>query len=199
MHFLINNVLDTITEHNLIEPDDAVFVAFSGGADSVFLLHTLLMLRNKLGYRSITALHLHHGLRGEEADRDEQFVREYCQNHGVSLTVVHADVAALAADERLSLEEAGRRVRYECFAKLREQLNADFVVTAHTASDQVETVLMRVIRGCGLDGLTGIPCSRDYIRRPLLSCSRQEIETYCQECGVDYVTDETNGGCCFWK
>ena len=187
---LAEKVFAFTEEKRLFSAPCHILLGLSGGADSMALLHVLTHW--PVEGLTVSAVHIHHGLRDEAADSDERFVRAYCQSNDVSLTVVHADVATLAANERLTLEEAGRRVRYEFFAKLREQLNADYIVTAHTASDQIETVLMHIIRGCGLDGLTGIPCSREYIRRPLLCCSRQEIEAYCHECGIDYVTDETN-------
>ena len=166
-----------------------VLVGVSGGADSMALLHMLSHWDTAL---RVTAIHIHHGLRGESADRDEAFVRSYCTEHNVPLVVVRADVAAVATQERLTLEEAGRRVRYEQFEMARRDLCADYVLTAHTADDQTETVLMHLIRGCGIDGLTGIPAARGNIRRPLLCCSRAEVEEYCALHDLPFVTDETN-------
>ena len=167
-----------------------VLVGVSGGADSMALLH--LLLHWPSGNLRVSAVHIHHGLRVETADRDEQHVREFCTRYAVPLTVIHADVAMVARDEQLTLEEAGRRVRYAHFESVRSRIGADYIVTAHTASDQEETILMNLVRGCGLDGLTGIPSVRDHIRRPLLCCTREEVEQYCTDHGIVYMEDETN-------
>ena len=167
-----------------------VLVGVSGGADSMALLH-LLTHWPEQGLQ-VSAVHIHHGLRGDTADRDEQFVRAYCEKHRIPLSVVHANVATVSEQEHCSVEEAGRRVRYMHFESLRNEIGADYIVTAHTASDQAETVLMHLIRGCGVDGLCGIPSARGYIRRPFLCVNRQEIEEYCAVNDVPYIIDETN-------
>lgn len=174
-----------------------VLVAVSGGADSMALLHTLLSFSEE-GIR-VSAVHIHHGLRGENADRDEQFVRDYCQNNDVKLLVYHENVAEYAAIHKLSLEEAGRRIRYKRFEEARTQLEADWIATAHTASDRAETTLMRIIRGTGTDGLLGIPEIRGHICRPLLGCTRLEVEEYCAQCHIAYVNDETNTDMTFMR
>lgn len=167
-----------------------VVVGVSGGADSMALLH--LLLRWPVEGLRVSVVHVHHGLREDTADRDEEFVRAFCEENCVPLTVIHADVASVAAKEHLTTEEAGRRVRYAHFESVRRRVGADCILTAHTAGDQVETLLMHMIRGCGLDGLTGIPPMRGFIRRPLLCCTRDEIEAYCATYGIPYVDDETN-------
>lgn len=167
-----------------------VLVGLSGGADSMALLH-ILTHWSEDGL-SVSAVHIHHGLRGNAADRDAEFVRQYCEKHNVPLFVIQEDVAAVANRDGCSLEEAGRNVRYQRFEEVRRQVGADYVVTAHTASDQAETVLMRIIRGSGVDGLQGIPSVRGLIRRPLLCAYRDEIEAYCAAHNVPYVSDETN-------
>ena len=139
----------------------------------------------------VSAVHIHHGLR-READHDEAVVRDYCAQLGVPLTVIHEDVAAIAAERHLSLEEAGRCVRYEHFEAVRVTAGADYVITAHTASDQTETMLMHLIRGCGVDGLCGIPATRGCIRRPMLCCNRREIDEYCALNAIPFVTDASN-------
>ena len=161
------------------------------------LLHTLLNWPEE--NLRISAVHIHHGLRGETADGDEQFVRNYCHSHNVELMVYHEDVAAYAREKGLSLEEAGRRIRYERFEEARATLCADWIATAHTASDRVETTMMRIIRGTGTDGLIGIPEVRGRIIRPLLSCMRSEVEQYCAECQIPHVTDETNEDMAFTR
>lgn len=178
-------------------PSKHVVVALSGGADSMALLNVLLHWPKEC--LKISAVHVHHGLRGEFADRDEKFVRDYCASHNVELLVFHEDVAAFAQENGLSLEEAGRRVRYLRFEEARERLGAHEIVTAHTASDRAETVLMRIIRGTGVDGLNGIAEQREYAVRPLLSCTRGEVEAFCAECGIPFVTDETNEDVAFTR
>ena len=167
-----------------------VLVGVSGGADSMALLHVLTHW--PVAGLQVSAVHIHHGLRGKHADNDEAFVRQYCENNGVDLIVYHEDVSALANAEGLTIEEAGRKIRYGDFEVCRQSIGADYILTAHTASDQAETVLMRIIRGTGVDGLVGIPVAHGTVRRPLLSCSRNEIEAYCRDYGIAYVTDETN-------
>lgn len=186
---LLDKVITFTGENRLFSAPCHVLLGLSGGADSMALLHVLTHWP-VAGLR-VSAVHIHHGLR-ESADRDEAFVREYCARQGVPLTVIREDVAAVAAEQRLSLEEAGRRVRYRQFESVRESVGADVILTAHTAADQAETVLMHLIRGCGVDGLAGIPCARGVIRRPLLCCNRREIEAYCVDNNIPFVTDETN-------
>lgn len=166
-----------------------VLLGLSGGADSMAMLH--MLAHWPVDGLRVSAIHVHHGLRSE-ADHDEAVVCDYCAKLGVSLSVVHVDVAAVAADLHMSLEEAGRRVRYQHYEAVRANIGADYVITAHTASDQAETMLMHLIRGCGVDGLRGIPAVRDRIRRPLLCCNRQEIEAYCLTNAIPFVTDASN-------
>lgn len=167
-----------------------VLVCVSGGADSMALLHLLTHWPTE-GIM-VSAVHVHHGLRGAAADKDEQFVRCYCAENNIPLTVFHEDVSALAEENGLTVEEAGRQARYKDFESCRCEIGADYVLTAHTASDQVETVLMRMVRGTGVDGLSGIPAVRGAIRRPLLCCSREEVEIYCRDHQLAFVSDETN-------
>lgn len=167
-----------------------VLAAVSGGADSMALLS--LLCRWPQPGLTVAAVHVHHGIRGAEADRDAAFVAERCRAWKVPLFLVHADVPGIAARERLGLEETGRLVRYAVFAHMAQMWQADAVATAHTASDQAETVLMHLLRGCGIAGLAGIPAARGKLVRPLLSCTRAEIEAYCRRLGIPYVTDSTN-------
>lgn len=167
-----------------------VVVGVSGGADSMTLLHILQNWPEDA--LELTVVHVNHGIRGENADRDEQFVREYCEKHRIRFIAFSADVIEEARNRHISLEEAGRLVRYDCFEKVREECGADWVLTAHTADDQAETVLMRIVRGCGVDGLEGIAMKRGNVCRPLLCCTRSEIEEYCSRHNLRYVDDETN-------
>lgn len=173
-----------------------VAVALSGGADSMALLHLLRELEPRYGYR-VAAIHVNHGLRGAESDRDEAFVGAVCAKWGVPLAVRRADVAGEAGRGE-SLETAARRVRYALLEEAaavccREAGCEDYrIATAHTASDQAETVLFRLIRGSGLKGAGGIPPVRGRVIRPLLDCTREEIEAYCRENAIPFVTDSSN-------
>ena len=187
---LRDKVVRWTAEKDLFAAPCHVLLGLSGGADSMALLDVLTHWPD--AQLQVSAVHINHGLRGECADRDEAFVRKYCEERGILLTVIHADVAAVARDSHLTVEEAGRQVRYEQFEQVRSAIGADYVLTAHTADDHVETVLMHILRGCGIDGLAGIPVVRGNVRRPLLACSREEIEKYCVQNGVPFVTDETN-------
>lgn len=178
-------------EHSgLIAENDTVIVAVSGGADSVCLLHILYSLREKYNL-SLTAFHLNHMIRGAEADRDEQFVRTLCRSLEIELCVRHEDIPALAHKAHQSIELCAREVRYRLLDELAEQSDAK-IATAHTLSDNAETVLLHLVRGTGTAGLCGIRAQRGRIIRPLLQCTRDEIETYCREQGLAYVTDSTN-------
>lgn len=177
-------------EQGLLRQGDRVCVALSGGADSVALLAVLLGLRDTLGL-AVRCCHVNHNLRGEESARDEQFVKELCARFDVPLTLFSVDCAGAARRDGLSVETAARNERYGCFARLAQSENC-LVATAHTASDQAETVLFRLARGTGLRGLCGIPAKRGPFIRPLLCVTRQQVEAYVGELGLPFVTDSTN-------
>lgn len=189
-HEIIEKVYTFTGENALFSPPCHVLVGVSGGADSMALLGCLLNW--PVAGVQVTAVHVHHGLRAEEADRDARFVREQCALLGVPLVVRHLDVAAEAATAGEGLEEAGRRLRYAVFDEVAKTVQADFIATAHTANDQTETVLMHLLRGSGVDGLAGIPAKRQNIVRPLLSCAREEIEAFCAAQNIAFVQDSTN-------
>ena len=176
----------------LLQPGDRVLAAVSGGADSVALLYWLCAECAAGRVAGVAAAHLHHGLRGEEADRDEAFVRRLCEKRGVPLHSRREDVGARAKEAGEGIEEAGRRLRYAFFDEIARTEGYDRIATAHTLSDNVETVLLHMTRGCGPDGLCGIAPSRGRLIRPLLTCTREEVEAYCRACGLDFVTDSTN-------
>lgn len=171
-----------------------VCAALSGGADSVSLLLALKALSEERGFE-LLACHLNHGLRGEESDRDERFCRELCGRLNVPLTVKRVSVAELA-EKHESLEEAARRVRYAFFSETLGALGGAVLATAHTANDNAETVLINMLRGTGLAGLCGIPPVRELdgfrVVRPLIYCTREDVEHFLAENGQDYVTDSTN-------
>ena len=175
---------------DLIPPGSAVLCALSGGADSMYLLCRLLEGGERYGW-SVQAAHLNHGLR-PTARRDEDFVRDWCGERGVPLTVGRADVEAFARREGLSVEEGGRVLRYAFLEETARQEGLSLIATGHHAGDNAETVLMNLIRGCGLKGLTGIPERRGAVVRPMLAVTRGEVEAYLTEHNVPHVEDETN-------
>jgi len=175
---------------DLIPPGAGVLCALSGGADSMYLLCRLLEGREKYGW-TVYAAHFNHGLR-PAAQRDEDFVRDWCKRQGVPLAAGRADVPAFVRREGLSVEEGARILRYRFLAETAEAEGLALTATGHHAGDNAETVLMNLIRGCGLNGLTGIPERRGDIVRPMLNVTRREIGDYLKEHGVPHVEDETN-------
>ena len=189
MNEIVEKVRAFAQENELFAPGQRMCAAVSGGADSMALLRLLLLVQPVFGYE-LTACHVNHGLRGEPADRDEAFVRAECARLNVPLRVFHpADVgAAVPAHPG---EDWARKLRYACFDALRAG-GIDVVATAHTATDQTETLLFRLARGAGLHGAAGIRPSRPGFCRPLLCLTRAETEQVCTACGQRWVTDETN-------
>lgn len=185
--YFFGGVNDFIAKHLLLSRDGLHLVALSGGADSVALLRVLLAL----GYR-VEAAHCNFHLRGEESNRDEDFVKNLCQKHNVQLHLIHFDTDEYASLHQVSIEMAARELRYGYFRQLRDDLGAETVCVAHHRDDAVETLLMNLLRGAGIHGLTGIRPRNDYIVRPLLGVTRQEILQYLDSIGQDYVTDSTN-------
>ena len=172
---------------HLLRKEGKYLVALSGGADSVFLTHVL----HRLGY-AIDAAHCNFHLRGEESDRDEAFCKNLCERLGIALHIVHFDTKTYADLHKVSIEMAARDLRYNYFEQLRKDIGADGICVAHHMEDSVETILMNIIRGTGLNGLTGISPRNGYILRPMLNVTRKEIELYLDACGEEYVTDSTN-------
>lgn len=182
-----NKVLNTIKKYDMLGDAEAVTVALSGGADSVCLLHILYSLREELGI-TLQAAHLNHNLRGEESDRDEQFVRRLCEELEIPLAVGYADVKTEAEKRGESIELTARNIRY---GFLKDNA-IGLVATAHTASDNLETVIYNTVRGSGTRGIAGIPPKRDIYIRPLIGCTREEVEAYLCENGLTFVTDSSN-------
>ena len=172
-------------------PPVPVLAAVSGGLDSMCLLHLLTFWGCAHGLAPIAA-HFNHRLRGAEADRDEAFVRDWCAEHEVPFVSGTGDVRALAGREGLSLEEAAREARYAFLTGEKERLGCVWILTAHHADDNAETMLLNLLRGTGLQGLSGIPAERDGILRPFLEVTREELAAYAAENGVPYVEDSTN-------
>lgn len=190
MSDFIDKVERTVKSFDMLQKGDSVIVALSGGADSVSLLYSLIGLKNEYNLK-LYAAHVNHNLRGSEAQRDEDFVRELCRENGVELFVKNADVRALAKQRGQSEELCGRDVRYDFFAELSGELNAK-VATAHTASDNAETVIFNMTRGAGINGLSGIAPIRGNIIRPLICVTRSEVEAFCRDNELGFVTDSTN-------
>ena len=180
-----------ILENGLIEENGSVLVGLSGGADSVALLTLLKSLSQRHGWR-VGAAHFNHGIRGAQADEDERFCREYCVKLGVPFFSEKADVPAYAAENGLSLETAGRLLRYDFLEMIRREKGFDRVAVAHHMDDNAESVLLHILRGSGLAGLTGIKPVRGLIIRPLLCMRRSDIEGYLAELGIPFRTDRTN-------
>lgn len=201
---MLSKVSQFISSRSLLSADGLHLVALSGGADSV----ALLLVLQQLGYR-VEAVHCNFHLRGAESDRDEQFVCQLCRQRDVPLHLSHFDTKAYAALHHVSIEMAARQLRYHYFEQLRRDLGAQTVCVAHHRDDAVETLLLNLLRGTGIHGLTGIRSRRPstsrltsadasdgadegYIVRPLLAVSRAEIERYLHTQGQSYVTDSTN-------
>ena len=176
-----------IDQKSLFERRDKVLVALSGGADSVALLRVL----DALGYQCECA-HCNFHLRGEESNRDEAFVQQLCQKFDIPLHVTHFDTTDYAHTKRISIEMAARELRYQWFETLRQSIGASVIAVAHHRDDSVETFLLNLIRGTGINGLKGIAPKNGYVVRPLLQESRENILDYLQHLNQDYVTDSTN-------
>ncbi|MCL2036706.1 MAG: tRNA lysidine(34) synthetase TilS [Oscillospiraceae bacterium] len=191
-NILLEKVKSAVSQYNMLEPNCSVSVALSGGADSVVLLHALLELRTEFGIE-VSACHVNHNLRGEESNRDEDFARRLCGELRIPLKVRSVDVAA-SKKKHQSTEEAAREARYAFFSELAGLSSPRFtaIATAHTASDNAETVLLNLFRGTGLKGLCGIPPVREYLVRPLILCERSEVEEFCRQRGLTFVSDSTN-------
>lgn len=210
---MLHKVLETIRNENLMEAGELVVAGVSGGADSICLLSALFELREVLGIR-LAAVHVNHGIRGAEAAEDAEYVRSFCRERGIPCRVYERDVPAAARKEGLSEEEAGRQIRYACFAGAMEEWGSRVAAVAHNQNDQAETVLFHLFRGSGGRGIAGIPVKGPLpgsrqgsdresagregteggmrLVRPLLYVSRQEIEAYLRERQIPFRTDSTN-------
>ncbi|MBO5460210.1 MAG: tRNA lysidine(34) synthetase TilS [Ruminococcus sp.] len=187
----MKKVIEYIKKNGMITTEDRVIAGISGGADSVCLFFVLLELRERFGTDFI-AVHINHGLRGEAADEDEQFVRSLCEKYGVKLEVFRKDVVSISRKRKESFEETGRWVRREAFEEVMQKYGGTKIALAHHQNDNAETFLMNLARGTGLRGLTGIrPVNGVYIR-PLLCMSRKEIEEFLAKRGESFCEDETN-------
>ena len=195
----LDKVRKTIENNQLLDRGAEVIIGLSGGPDSMCLFDILDCLKNELGI-TVHPVHVNHGLRGKDADEDQSYVEAFCRERGYDVKIFSYDCKAYADERGITTEEAGRDLRYDSFGLMAEELENPFktlVAVAHNMDDQAETVLFRILRGTGLDGLKGM----DYIRedergycviRPLLDVSREEILEYLRERGIDPRFDKTN-------
>lgn len=184
---LIDKVRRYIESNNMIEKGESVVVGVSGGADSMCLLCVLIELGIK-----VYVVHINHMLRGKDAENDMAYVENFCKSRGIRCYSFSYDVDKIAKENRLSCEEAGRKVRYEAFYKVMEETGSSRIAVAHNACDNAETILHNLFRGTGMKGLAGIPAKRSEIIRPLLCADREEIVAYLEKNGIEYRNDYTN-------
>ena len=191
---VFTSIEKAVSEHNMLEKlKGGVLVGLSGGADSVMLLLYLAELRKKYGSLHILAVHVNHMIRGDEADRDEQFSKEIAEKLGIPFICSKIDVPKNARESGLGLEEAARNARYSEFQRIIESRDdVSCIALAHNATDNIETALFNMIRGAGTKGASGIPPVRDNIVRPLIYVSKKDIISVLESSGVVYMTDSTN-------
>jgi tRNA(ile)-lysidine synthetase len=185
----IDKIKAVIKDNELIKEGERVVVGVSGGADSVCLL---LVLKEIMPLECITAVHINHGIRGDEAARDEDFVLQLCKRQDIRLEIRRLDVPLFARENKISEEEAGRVLRYRVFEEIRLLYKADKIAVAHNLNDVAETFLMNLSRGSGITGLTGIKLRSGVLIRPLIKTSRAEIEEIVTYLGEGFITDSTN-------
>jgi len=195
---LLKKVIFTINEFKMLFKGDKVIVGVSGGPDSTVLLHLLYHLKDRYNLQ-LWAAHLNHSIRGEEAKEDERWIRLFARKLGISLICDTINVPLLAKGKKAGLEAIARQVRYNFLEHVATQVGADKIAVGHTASDQVETILMRLVRGSGADGLAGIPPMRERIIRPLIRAFRWEIEDYCRRHHITPRRDSSNKDTSFFR
>lgn len=187
-----NKVMDTVKRENLIQKGDRIIVALSGGPDSVCLIHILNKMSKSYGF-TVYAAHFNHQIRGVAAHKDALYAMEFCDSLGIRCFLKSMDVPSYAKEKKLTMEEAARILRYEMLFKLKEELGAEKIAVAHNLDDQAETVMMRIMRGTGLNGIKGMEYKRpDGIIRPLMDVLKHDIEKYCKDYNLGARIDHTN-------
>lgn len=191
MNEVEEKVLKTIHKYNLIKANDKIVLGVSGGPDSLFMLHILNNLRETLKFNIIVA-HINHMIRAE-ADDEEEFVKEFCRKINVEFYSKRIDVEKYANNNKIGLEEAGRKVRYDFFEEILKKTNSNKIAIAHNKNDKVETIIMHLLRGSGISGLQGIePIKGGKFIRPVIDIERAEIEEYCEKNGLEPRIDKSN-------
>ncbi len=186
----------TIQIYGLIKPGDKIVVGVSGGPDSICLLDNLIRMtkkaqeKNKESFKIVVA-HVNHMIR-EEAKEDKQYVKNYCEKNEIEFYAKSIDVKKMAHTNKIGIEEAGRRARYEFFDEVLKKVKANKIAVAHHKNDKIETIFLHTLRGSGLEGLRGIEPQRGNIIRPLIECERTQIEKYCEERNLNPRIDQTN-------
>ena len=188
---LEKTVRNTIRKFNMINHGDTVVLGVSGGADSVAMLHILSGLSSEYELK-LVCVHLNHGIRGDEAIRDQEYVRKLCEKLNVDFVCEYRDIPAISKNTGQSEELVGRNERYALFRKTASDYGSAKIAVAHNMNDCSETVIMKLARGSSLNGLKGIPAVNGDIIRPLIECERSDIEAYLTEYGIEYMTDSTN-------
>lgn len=183
--------IKTIKKYNLIEEHDKIVIGVSGGPDSMALLYLLNDIKEELDFKIFVA-HVNHGIRKDEADEDERFVKNICGKLSVPFYSIKVNMDEYAKKNKLTSEEAGRAIRYNFFNKILKDIGGSKIAVAHNKNDQAETLLMRFFRGTGIEGLKGMDYKNKNIIRPLLDISREEIEKYCSSNNIETRTDWTN-------
>lgn len=191
MKELEEKILNTIKKYNLIQKGDNIVIGVSGGPDSMTLLNVLYNLKDKLQINIVVA-HINHMIR-KEADDETEYVLDFCKKIGIDCYIKKIDIIKEARNLKISTELAGRNARYDFFEEVAKKVNGNKIATAHTANDNAETVLMNLIRGSGTSGLKGIEEIRDgKFIRPIINCTRKEIESYCEENHLNPKYDQSN-------
>ena len=188
---MIEKILKYTDEHNMLQDEGVVLVCVSGGADSMCLLEVMRHISYSRGF-SVVAAHYNHGLRGEESDRDETFVMNICEEHGIPFYSDRGDVAGFAEKRGTGIEETARDMRYNFFYETAAKVGAKRIATAHTINDNTETMLLNLVRGAGSQGMAGIPPIRNEVIRPLLCITRDEVMNFVGKRKIPFVEDSTN-------
>ncbi len=188
---MLNKVIKTIDNYHMINDKETVIIGVSGGMDSMCLLNVLYQLKSWYVIR-MHAVHIHHGIRGKDADEDARFVSKFCKRLHIPCDIFYFNVKEEAAVHKVSEEEMGRNIRYKMFDKVSQQYLRPKIAVAHHENDVAETILFNLMRGTGLKGMSGIRAVRGNVVRPLIECSRKEIESYCCNKKIPYREDYTN-------
>ena len=185
-------VIETIEKYNLIKSGDKIVLGVSGGPDSITMLDILKDLKETMNFE-IYVVHVNHMIRGQDAINDQKYVENYCNKNNIEFYTKAIDVQEIAKSKKIGVEEAGRIARYEAFEEILKKTNSNKIATAHNKNDKVETILMHILRGSGVSGLKGISPIRDNkFIKPLIECSREEIEKYCEINKLNPCIDKTN-------